>query len=321
MPQTSLDEFKLIHRYFETKTPKHPDVVLGISDDAALLSIPSGQLLAAAVDTLVAGVHFPPDTKPEDIAFKSLAVNLSDLAAMGAEPAWFTLALTLPQADEAWYMWFSSGLFELAGRYHMQLAGGDTTRGPLTITIQVHGFVPRKSALLRSGAKAGDKIYVSGTLGDAGAGLLVANGKIKLPDTAASYFLKRLNRPEARVELGILLRDIASSAIDVSDGLLSDLNHILTASNKGAALTTKNLPLSDYLRQHFSEEEILKLALTAGDDYELCFTVSPEHESKLLAKLKESGVPCTAIGVITTERGLHLADTGMQFAHTGYKHF
>lgn len=319
-PDKLSGEFSLIEQFFK-KTATRADVVLGIGDDAALITMSPGELLVVAMDTLVEGVHFPVHTKAFDIGYKALAVNLSDFAAMGATPAWFTLGLTMPQAENEWLQAFSDGLFVLANRYNMQLIGGDTTRGPLSITIQVHGFVPPHQALLRSSAKVGDKIYVSGTLGDAGLGLLAVTGQCQLDNTSKPWVLQRLNRPEPRIELGVLLRGIASSAIDISDGLLADLQHILTASEVGATVDAKLLPFSAPLKSALSLNAATKMALTAGDDYELCFTIPPENESTLIARLKRLKVPCTCVGEIIDEAGLQLSGTSEALPSLGYQHF
>jgi len=226
----NINEFELIKRYFQQTIVSRRDVVCGIGDDAALLQCSPEQLLVVSTDTLIEGVHFPQTTTAQDLAYKALAVNLSDLAAMGAEPAWFTLALTLPTPDPSWLAHFSQGLFQLAQQFNIQLVGGDTTRGPLSITIQVLGQVPAHQALLRQGAQAGDKIYVSGTLGDAGLGLEVSLGKRQVSETASQFVLQRLNRPFPQVQLGLALRGLASSAIDISDGLLADLDHLWKAA-------------------------------------------------------------------------------------------
>lgn len=310
-------EFALIERYFQHQTTQRSDVILGIGDDAALLQIPPNTLLAVAMDTMVAGRHFLPATSPFDIAYKAVAVNLSDLAAMGAEPAWLTLALTMPESDSAWLQQFSDGLSQLANRYQMQLIGGDTTCGPLTVTIQAHGFVPRECALTRAGAKPGDKIYVSGTLGDAGLGLRAAQAQIGLSNQDKEFVIMRLNRPEPRVALGLKLRGIASSAIDISDGLLADLQHILDTSKVGAIIDADKLPLSSALKNNLSADEAKHLALTAGDDYELCFTVSPLHENKLNTLKME----CVCIGEVTENIGLQLKGYHGDIKHAGYQHF
>ena len=315
------EEFALIDRYFKNKTLSRKDVVLGIGDDAALLQLPAQQLLVVAMDTLVAGVHFPVETSAYDIAHKALAVNLSDLAAMGAEPAWLTLAITMPQSDSAWLEDFSNGLFALANHFNMQLVGGDTTRGPLSITIQAHGFVPQGRALLRSGAKPGDKIYVSGTLGDACFGLKMISEKLSLAANVQAYLIERLNRPLPRVALGVGLRAIASSAIDISDGLMADLMHMLEAGKIGANLMTDHLPLSAALRDNLPIDEAKTMALTGGDDYELCFTVSPKNETRLHDLVQDASVDCVCIGVITDQAGIALQDFNGKIDLEGYHHF
>jgi thiamine-monophosphate kinase len=316
-----MGEFSVIENYFKRKTIARSDVVIGIGDDGALLKAPKEQLLVFSIDSLVEGVHFLPKTNAYDIGFKSLAVNLSDLAAMGAEPAWLTLALTMPIIDISWIKDFADGLFFLANQFNMELIGGDTTRGSLTITIQVHGFVPPHQALCRQGAKAGDKIYVSGTLGDAGLGLKTASGKFVLPGEAYQHVLQRLHRPMPQVKLGMLLRGLASSAIDISDGFLADLSHILEASCVGAEIRAEQIPLSRALKEYCTQNEAMKLALTAGDDYELCFTVPPQKESKLIARLKEEQISCYCIGEIKESLGVHLLGYSDSLSEYGFQHF
>ena len=327
---SSLNEFELINHFFKQQARYRPDVILGIGDDAALLQIPEGQLLAVTTDTLIAGVHFPENSKPFDIAYKALAVNLSDLAAMGAEPAWISLALTLPEADQVWLEEFCNGLFTLIKKFNLQLIGGDTTRGHLSITITAQGFVPANNALRRSGAKPGDKIYVTGTLGDAGLALqLIKNNatysaceKI-LTEKEKQFIFQRFNRPEPKVEAGLVLRNIASSAIDISDGLAADLNHILQASNVGATIIVDNLPLSSVLKK-INFNDALTLALSAGDDYELCFTISPEKEQLLKSAFEKLNVFHTFIGIIEKNTELRLHDRhGQSFVldKQGFKHF
>ena len=238
-------EFSLIARYFDRVRSSRLDVELGIGDDCALLNIPEKQTLAISTDTLVAGNHFLPDIDPADLAYKALAVNLSDLAAMGADPAWLTLALTLPDVDEAWLESFSDSLFDLLNYYDMQLIGGDTTRGPLSMTLGIHGFVPMGRALTRSGAKPGDWIYVTGTPGDSAAGLAILQNRLQVADAKdADYLIKRHLRPSPRILQGQALRDLANSAIDLSDGLISDLGHIVKASDCGARIDLALLPFS-----------------------------------------------------------------------------
>ncbi|MBE9561974.1 MAG: thiamine-phosphate kinase [Proteobacteria bacterium] len=307
-----MSEFDLIYRYFSNQFPQRSDVELGIGDDAAICNVPSNMQLVTSIDTLVAGVHFPLTTKPEDIGYKALAVNLSDVAAMGATPVWMTLALTCPEVDATWLQKFSQGLLELAQIHQVSLIGGDTTRGSLTVTIQIAGLIPLNTAIKRSGAKPGDNIYVTGTLGDAGLGLAIVNQQINSSKSAHKYLLSRLNRPTPRLQEGQSLRGIAHSAIDISDGLIADLGHILDASNVGASLYVNDLPLSTALSESSSYETALNLALSAGDDYELCFTTPNTMNSY------------TCIGKIETDQGLRcLTKEGNIFIPktTGYQHF
>ena len=312
-------EFELIHRYFSRQS-RRGDIELGVGDDAALLRPPSGKILAVTVDTLIAGVHFPEQTPPEDIGHKSLAVNLSDLAAMGAEPAWATLAITLPHADHQWLQAFAEGFFGLANRYDVALVGGDTTRGPLSITVQALGWVSKEDALLRRGARPGDGIFVTGTLGDAGLGLAVVQSKISVHPSHQAFLLARLNRPEPRVEVGLALRGLATAMIDVSDGLIADLGHLLDASGVGAQIELARLPRSEAVREADTHG---RLALTAGDDYELVFTLPPGNEADL-TRHADRLPPCTYIGRIESRPGLRLIDEEgdyMAFSHQGYDHF
>lgn len=314
-----MSEFDIIQRYF--KRPVTDDgVTFGIGDDCALLQVPPDQGLAVSIDTLVAGVHFPPQTNPYDIGYKALAVNLSDLAAAGAEPRWATLALTLPEANEAWLEAFAQGFFTLAERYRVSLVGGDTTQGPLSITVQMHGLTPRGRMLRRAGARPGDLIYVTGTLGDAGLALRALQGQIKLTPEHAAHVMQRLNRPEPRITVGLALRDLASAAIDVSDGLAADLGHVLTASGVGASIELERLPLSPAV----SAQHDWNLPLSSGDDYELCFTAPLDRQKKLMTALENNGCACTCIGMIEAVPGLRckLANDELFTARiTGYQHF
>jgi len=288
---------------------------LGIGDDCALLSVPAGMQLVVSTDTLVAGVHFPLGTRAFDIGHKALAVNLSDLAAMGATPAWFTLCVTLPQLEEEWVNAFCAGLLEVMQPHPIALVGGDTTRGPLSISVQVMGLVPAGQALTRSGAQVGDDIYVSGTIGEAAVGLALAL------DAAAPqwqqpldhhHYLDRLNRPTPRVRLGHALRGIAHACIDVSDGLLADLQHVLQGSGVGARLERTLLPLTAGLDA--------EAALTAGDDYELCFTAPAAAREDVAALAQQLGLPLTRIGRVTQEAGIRDHDQQPMRA-AGYQHF
>lgn len=318
-------EFELIARYFDRVTSSRRDVEKGIGDDCALLSVPEKQSLAISTDTLVSGIHFLADIDPADLGYKALAVNLSDLAAMGADPAWLTLALTLPDVDERWLESFSNSLFELLDYYDMQLIGGDTTRGPLSMTLGIHGLVPQGRALRRSGARIGDWIYVTGTLGDSAAGLALLLGQAEVADRAAhDALLKRHLRPVPRILQGQALRDLASGAIDISDGLISDLGHLLKASDCGARIHLDALPLSEPLKQHFSREQCLHWALSGGEDYELCFTVPEINRGALDVALGYLGVPYTCIGQIAPQsEGVVLLqdDRVVEFNHKGFDHF
>ncbi len=318
-------EFSLIARYFDRVKSRRLDVETGIGDDCALLNIPEKKTLAISTDTLVAGNHFLPDIDPADLAYKALAVNLSDLAAMGAEPAWLTLALTLPAADEAWLESFSDSLFMQLNYYDMQLIGGDTTRGPLSMTLGIHGFVPPGRALKRSGAKPGDWVYVTGTPGDSAAGLAILQDRLVVESAAdADYLLARHLRPMPRVLQGQALRDLASSAIDLSDGLISDLGHILKASGCGARIDLDAMPLSDALLRHTEREQALRWALSGGEDYELCFTVPELNRGALDVAIGQLGARFTCIGQISAEAdGLQLMQSGkpVQLDLQGYDHF
>jgi thiamine-monophosphate kinase len=319
-----MHEFDIIKKYFAAQTTHRPDVRIGIGDDAAVLTPPPGQELVITTDTLVSGIHFPESTLPYDIGYKSLAVNLSDLAAMGASPAWITMAITLPDKDEAWIESFCNGFFTLANRYGVQLIGGDLTHGPLSITIQAMGFTPAGKAILRKGAKPGDLIYVTGTLGDAGLALRFIQKKIELDTIYQREILEKLHRPEPRLATGQHLRDIASAAIDISDGLAADLGHILAASAVGAKINIEQLPLSEALTHSLSTDEAFALALTAGDDYELCFTVPKQKQAELESQL--SSLPCrfTLIGEITAAKDLDLRFNNGNKYHgplLGYQHF
>ncbi|WP_414162955.1 thiamine-phosphate kinase [Superficieibacter sp. BNK-5] len=318
-------EFSLIARYFDRVRSSRLDVETGIGDDCALLNIPEKQTLAISTDTLVCGIHFLPDIDPADLACKALAVNVSDLAAMGADPAWLTLALTLPEVNEPWLAAFSDSLFEQLNYYDMQLIGGDTTRGPLSMTLGIHGFVPLGRALKRSGARPGDWIYVTGTPGDSAAGLAILQDRLQVNDEAdAAYLVKRHLRPTPRVLHGQALRDRASSAIDLSDGLISDLGHILKASGCGARLELNALPFSAPMLRHVEPEQALRWALAGGEDYELCFTVPELNRGALDVALKHLGAAFTCIGQVVPEsEGLQFLRDGqpVTFDWKGYDHF
>ncbi len=319
----SATEFEIICRYFARQSLQRDDVLAGIGDDAALLQVPTGSELAVCIDTLVAAVHFPAATPAAAIGHKALAVNLSDLAAMGATPAWVTLSLTLPDSDPAWLADFSQAFFQLADRFGVQLVGGDTTRGPLSITVQAHGFVPAGRALRRHGAQPGDRIYVTGTLGDAGLAL-------QLRAQADPALRQQLDYPEPRVAAGQLLGAYASAAIDVSDGLLADLGHLLAASGQGASINVDALPRSAVFtatmqQPGFRQSGLFyELPLSAGDDYELCFTVPAQSCAEMELALSKQSIVCTAIGVIEAHPGIRCHNANgdrYQAVNDGYQHF
>jgi len=293
-----LSEFDIIARYFTRQGAYRDDVVLGVGDDAALLKVPRDRQLVLAVDTLVAGRHFAADAAAFDIGWKALAVNLSDFAAMGATPAWATLSLTLPAVDKHWLQAFADGFYSLAEQYQVALVGGDTTRGPLSVGVQLQGYIEPGKVLRRDAAKPGQALFVSGTLGDAACALH------QLQSGAVDAFVyERLNRPEPRVALGQLLGGVAAAAIDVSDGLLADLGHILEASRCGATLYPERLPVSAAL-QNLPAGELLEYQCNGGDDYELCFSVAPERRAQLDALLQQQALSVAEIGVIDAQPGL-----------------
>ncbi|MCW9030227.1 MAG: thiamine-phosphate kinase [Gammaproteobacteria bacterium] len=316
-------EFDIIRQYFMLNEGRD-DVVLGIGDDAAILSIPENHHLIQSVDTLVAGVHFPVETTPQDIAYKALAVNLSDMAAMGAEPAWFTLAITLPDDSSAWLDAFSKSLFSLAKKYNVQLIGGDTTNGPLCISITINGFVPAGKALTRNTAQVSDKIYVSGTIGNAALALAAWQGECLLKDETRSFLNEQLNRPQPQVELGLLLREYASACIDISDGLIADLQHITDNSNVGAAIYFEKIPLSKELKLNLTDEALLlALVLSGGDDYELCFTIPENKQKEFDRVMKEQRISVSCIGEIESPPGVRcfLNNKEIDIQGKGYEHF
>lgn len=309
----SSSEFSLIQRYFTPKSLVNSVNRLGIGDDCALMSIPLGYELAITTDTMVEGVHFFAGTDPRQLGHKLLAVNLSDLAAMGAKPVSISLALTLPEVNEHWLKEFSSGFLDLAKQYGIDLIGGDTTKGALTLTVQALGLVAENRAIKRSAAKTGDLIYVTGLLGQAGLGLKIKQGyQCSFPDEA----LKQFNQPSPKVKEGLAIVDYATACIDLSDGIASDLGHILHKSAVGACLFWNKLPLSTEVKQYIEKTNKWSLPLAAGEDYELCFTVSPENVNKI-------NIDCTQIGVIEAEPGLRIQRSGMieKLQVKGFEHF
>ncbi len=317
-------EFELIERFFAKGFAERDDVVLGVGDDAAIVRVPAGLELVIAADTIVCGVHFPRDLAPENIGYRVLAVNLSDLAAMGAAPAWCTLALTLPEADERWLEDFSCGFRELAIRHQVALIGGDTTCGPLTLTVQIFGLVPVGTALRRDGAQPGDIVFVSGTPGDAAAGLaMIQSSGSDREGEDAHYLQQRFLAPTPRLELGQALRGIASAAIDLSDGLHADLGKLLASSAVGARVDLERLPLSAALVRSYGAVRARELALGGGDDYELCFTVAADRTADAHKAAASSSCRIREIGIVETQRGLRCLERGgpAAIAVPGYDHF
>jgi thiamine-monophosphate kinase len=318
-----LSEFALIERYFRKAGAMRADVQLGVGDDAALLQSPPGAQLVAAMDTLVEGVHFPLGSPAASIGHRVLAVNLSDLAAMGARPAWALLALTLPELDERWLEEFTGGLSALARSHDVALVGGDTTSGPLSATVQIMGHVAKSTALLRSGGRAGDRVFVSGTPGDAAAGLAIEQAKLSASVEAEQYLRKRFLYPSPRLALGDCLRSYATACIDVSDGLLGDAGKLARASGCGVELVFDDVPVSDELVSAVGERRARELALTGGDDYELCFTVPPSEVERLRHNLPPQRWGYSCIGTLRAASGSVVTRAGnvIEFSHSGYDHF
>ena len=317
----NMSEFDLIRRHFTRPTPS---ALLGVGDDAALLQVSIGNALAVSSDMLVCGTHFLPDADPFLLGHKTLAVNLSDMAAMGAAPRWAVLAIALPEADEAWLAQFSAGFFALAQQHGVELVGGDTTRGPLNLCVTIFGEVPAQQALRRSGAQVCDEIWVSGCLGAAALALAHLQGRIALSAAELAACLPALHRPQPRVALGLALRGIASSAIDISDGLLADLGHILDASQVGAQLDFAALPVSPVLNNYVSQPLARQCILSGGDDYELCFTVSAARHAELSDIAARLNLPLTCIGKIVAGRGCIVHDASgnpLNVEACGYDHF
>jgi len=309
-------EFDLIAKYF-TRPAKNLSTRLGVGDDCALLAVPQGYELAITTDTMVENVHFFAGADAESLGHKLLAINLSDLASMGAKPIAVTLALTLPDTNEAWLAAFAKGLLSLAAHYQVDLIGGDTTRGPLTLTLQALGLIPTGKALKRSTAQPGDYIFMTGNLGDAGLGLKIAQGYLCTQPTAAE---QRFNKPYPQIDAGLALVGAANACIDLSDGLAGDLGHILAQSQVGACLDWQALPLSAAVQAYIEETGDWAMPLTAGDDYELCFTASPGQAAALTAS---NAFACTKIGIIESALGLRLNKAGhiQPITVTGFEHF
>ena len=328
-PPRALSEFELIDRFFRDCGARRTDVALGVGDDAALLDCPAGMQLVAALDTLVLGNHFLAHFPAESIGHRALAVNLSDIAAMGAKPAWALLALTLTKADPIWLEGFARGFSALARKHDVALVGGDTTSGPLCISVQLLGHAPRPATMLRSGGRPGDIVFVSGTPGDSTAGLAFELGKFEVNPPAgvtedvAAYLRNRFHFPTPRVELGQKLRGYARACIDVSDGLLGDAGKLAQASGCGVRLAWEQLPASSQLVAVAGETRAREMMLTGGEDYELCFTVAPENVERMTRELPPDAWGYTAIGVLDAAPGALVTRGGtvMDFSHSGFDHF
>jgi thiamine-monophosphate kinase len=314
-------EFDLIARHF---TRPAANAVLGVGDDCALVDITNGMDLAVSTDTMVSGTHFFPDVDPETLGHKALAVNLSDMAAMGAMPYWAMLALTVPSVDHEWLAAFAKGFFDLAAEFNVSLIGGDTTRGPLTLTVTIMGEVPAGAALRRSGAKAGNDVWVSGNIGDAALAVAHRHGKLVLGEGDYHEAVMRLYEPTPRVRLGQALRGIATAAIDVSDGLLADLGHICRLSGVGATVDLNSIPVSAIGAKHFASDAGRTAIVAGGDDYELCFTAAPNSRESIAEMEDSLGIPLTRIGQVKRGKGVSLLGPdgkAVKIDGRGYDHF
>ena len=318
-----MKEFELIKCFFTEQAVKRKDVLLGIGDDCAVVSSVANQNIVVTTDTLVAGVHFPLGTSPKAIGHKSVAVNLSDIAAMGAKPSWISLAITLPEVNDEWLTEFCSGAFELCEFYNVQLIGGDTTQGPLSITITAQGLTPEGKYLARSGAKSGDWLYVTGELGDAALALLHLKDNILSDNDIIEQVQQKLDFPKPRVLMGQTLREYASSAIDISDGLLADLGHICQASNVGANVVLDAVPMSDAMNQSLLFDDAINLALNGGDDYELLFTVSEDNKVAMETALAHAGAKITCIGQMNATQTISttINNKPVPINSSGFQHF
>ena len=318
----AVSESQLIERYFRELGARREDVVLGIGDDAALLHVPAGSELALTTDALIEGVHFLPGAAPRALGHRVLAVNLSDVAAMGAAPCWALLSLNLPSADEDWLGEFAAGFAALARAHAVALVGGNLSRGALSITLQLAGLVPAGEALRRGGARAGDDLYLSGSVGDAACGLKILRGDAAATPADAAWLQQRFEYPAPRVALGQALRGIASACIDVSDGVYIDATRLLAASGCGATLEIERLPLSPALQRTLGDQA-WRSALTGGEDYELCFAAAKAEAGALGALAARTGQAVTRIGTLHAGAGLTLMAAGavMQFSASGFDHF
>ncbi len=317
-----MDEFAIIQKYFSSAA-QGVGVVIGIGDDCAVVQPPADSLLVMSIDTMVSGVHFPGDARGGCVGARAMSGALSDLAAMGARPLWFTLALTIPEPDPVWLEAFSEGLMSIANLHECRLIGGDTTRGPLSVTIQVHGCVDEGKVLKRSGARPGDMIYVTGCFGDGAAALTVIEKKLTVNPGCFSYLMKRFYAPTPRIAEGERLAGVASAAIDVSDGLYTDLEKICEASGTGALIDVSLIPSSDLWRAHVSEGQRLQWVLAGGDDYQLCFTVPRANVARVESMIEKRMLVATGIGKMTDKMGVVLVNDGNPYAidQKGYSHF
>ncbi len=315
-------ESELIARFFDGLGAARPDVVLGIGDDAALVQVPDGVELVLTTDSLVAGVHFESGAPARSLGHRALAINLSDIAAMGASPAWALLSLNLPSADDTWLQEFAHGFGTLARRHAVALVGGNLSRGALAITVQLAGLVPRGQALRRAGATGEGDLYVSGTVGDAAAGLACLHGQLAPGPEAEQYLVRRFEYPEPRVALGQALRGVASACIDVSDGLYADASRMLATAGRGARIDIEALPVSPALRAAHGSDA-WRAALVGGEDYELCFSAPRAHAASVLAAATASGCAVTRIGTLAGGAGiaLHSGNSLIQFSPSGFDHF
>lgn len=317
-----LTEFEIIKKYF-THQPINSSVVTAVGDDCAIVSAVAGKRLLMSMDTLVAGRHFPESATPYQIGTRALCTSLSDLAAMGARPLWFTLGLTIPSVSEDWLREFSRGLFSIATPFKLDLIGGDTTQGPLSITIQVHGEADAEDVLKRDGAEAGDKIFVTGNLGDGAAGLAILQNKIQRHQREKDYLIDRFYAPMPQIDAGQALRGLASSAIDISDGLLADAEHIAVASQVSLVINVEQLPIHPCLKS-CDQQTYLSWALAGGDDYQLLFTVNNKQLSAVYSLIERGELHATEVGrVVNTEVGVecYLHGAAYTIEHKGYQHF
>ena len=318
-----MKEFELIKHFFTEQAVKRKDVLLGIGDDCAVISSAVNQNIVVTTDTLVAGVHFPLGTSPKAIGHKAVAVNLSDIAAMGAQPSWISLAITLPEVNDDWLTEFCSGAFELCEYYNVQLIGGDTTQGPLSITITAQGLTPEDKYLSRSGAKPGDWLYVTGELGDAALALQHLKESVLTENDIIEQVQEKLDFPKPRVLAGGTLREYASAAIDISDGLLADLGHLCLASNVGANVVLEAIPLSSAMKKSQLFDESINFALNGGDDYELLFTVSEDNKVAMETALSQANTAVTCIGQINASQTISttLNNKLVPIKSSGFQHF